>query len=98
MSPLRPVASAVVIALALLAAPARAQSLDDSTRSAARGLGEEGIALFDRGDYAGALARFERAEAVVRMPTLSLRAAWCLEKLGRLVEAAERYLVTTALP
>jgi len=31
------------------------------------------------------------------MPTLGVRAARCLEKLGRLVEASERYLKTTAL-
>jgi hypothetical protein len=95
-----PVLVSIAVALTLSLAGARAtqaEAVDDATRSAARALGEQGIALYEAGDYPGALAAFERAEALVQVPTLSLRAARCLEKLGRWVEASERYLTTTAL-
>ena len=95
-----PILASLPLALLVLLAEARgahAESVDDATRSAARALGEQGIALYDAGDFAGALAAFERADALVHVPTLSLRAARCLEKLGRWVEASERYLTTTAL-
>lgn len=71
-------------------APAFAQ-VNDQLRATARALGEEGIALFEKGRYAEALDRFERADALVHAPTLGLLAARSLEKLGRLVEASERY-------
>lgn len=70
---------------------------DEVVRAAARKLAEEGLALFDRGEYEGALERFERAGAVVRAPTMSLMAARSLEKLGRLVDASERYLAATKM-
>jgi hypothetical protein len=80
-------------ALYLGSAPAfaQAQPLNDQLRATARALGEEGISLFEKGRYAEALDRFERADALVHAPTLGLLAARSLEKLGRLVEAAERY-------
>jgi hypothetical protein len=73
-----------------LAASARAAP-DDATRLAARTLGEAGLVLYERGDYAGALEKFDRALGLVQVPTLGVRAARCLAKLGRLVEASERY-------
>lgn len=92
-------AASVLLAWAVLlsASWVRAQPVDDATRAAARSLGEAGIDYYDKGQYEEALAAFDRAEAMVPAPTLSLRAARCLEKLGRLVEASERYLKTTAL-
>lgn len=82
--------------------PAHAQSttetpsaVDDDTRNSARKLGEEGNRLFADGDYAGALDRYSRAEALVAVPTLGVRIARCLERLGRLVEAAEKYVQVT---
>jgi tetratricopeptide (TPR) repeat protein len=80
-------------ALYLGSAPvsAQAQPVNDQLRATARALGEEGITLFEKGRYAEALDRFERADALVHAPTLGLLAARSLEKLGRLVEAAERY-------
>jgi hypothetical protein len=96
----------------LLASPARAQpaqpdprEVDDDTRNSARKLGEEGNRLFSEGDFATALDRYQRAEALVNVPTLGVRIARCLGKLGRLVEATEKYvqvarteLPETALP
>jgi hypothetical protein len=66
-------------------------ALDDQTRAAARAIGEEGLELYDEGKYVDALDRFERADDLIKAPTLGLMAARSLEKLGRLVEASERY-------
>src|SRR5689334_620178 len=51
----------------------------------------EAAALFSDGRYADALDRYQRADALVRRQTIVLRVARCLEKLGRLVEAASKY-------
>ena len=61
----------------------------------ARDVGAEGLALYEKGDYARALERFDMANGITPAPTLSIRAARCLVKLGRLVEASERYLEVT---
>jgi hypothetical protein len=79
--------------LTLIAGHAGAQSPAD--KQAARRLGEEGDALFDAGDYKAALERYQRAAQIVDVPTLRLREARTLDKLGRLVEAHERYLAVT---
>ncbi len=73
---------------------ASAQPSDDD-RNSARVLGEEANTLFKEGAYAEALDRYRRAEALVPVPTLGLRIAHCLEKLGRLVEASEKYVAVT---
>ena len=92
----------LAVLLACLSAPAWAAPQeappDDYDRVEARQLGEEGLALYDRGDYANALVKLEKASAFVEVPTLKLYQARCLEKLGRLVEAEARYLATTAMP
>src|SRR5580700_919246 len=77
------------------ASAGRADPIDEPTRAAARAAAEDALARFDRGDYTGALDLFNRADALVHAPTLGLMAARCLEKLGRLVEASERYLAVT---
>jgi len=76
----------------LSASSLRAQGTDMETKSAARKLGAEGQKLFDAGDYAGALEKFNLADSLIPAPTLGLRSARCLVKLGRVVEASERYL------
>jgi hypothetical protein len=82
----------------LPAAGARAQPrVDDETRASARALGEEANRLFDAGSWQAALDKYERADALVHVPTLGVRAARCLVKLGRLVQAAERYLAVTRM-
>jgi hypothetical protein len=68
-----------------------AQPVDDQMRAAARAFGEEGLSLYDQGKYDQALDKFERADALIHAPTLGLMAARCLDKLGKLVEASERY-------
>lgn len=87
----------VLLALTFAAAPARAEPVDVETKSAARKLGTEGQKLFDAGEYAAALEKFNLADSLVPAPTLGLRAARCLAKLGRMVEASERYLDVTRM-
>jgi len=83
---------ALLFVLALAPGPAHAQSsVDEATRTRARQLGEQGLDLYDQGDFGGALARLDEADALVQAPTLGLFAARCLVKLGRWTEASERY-------
>ncbi len=97
--PLRLAAASLLAfaALTIAAAEARAQPVDLETKSAARKLGVEGQKLFESGDVAGALEKFNLADSLVPAPTLGLRAARCLSLLGRLVEASERYLDVTRM-
>ena len=80
------------------ASPVGAQQIDDQMRATARSLADEGITFFDQGKYSDALDRFERADALVHAPTVGLLAARTLEKLGRLVEASERYRAVMNVP
>jgi serine/threonine-protein kinase len=91
------IASTIVLAAALGASPARADGPDAIARATARRLGQEAVKLFDAGDYAGALEKFNTADSLVPAPTLGLYAARCLVKLGRIVEASERYLEVTRM-
>jgi hypothetical protein len=93
----RLVATMTVVFVALIAMPRIVGAQDFATKSAARKLGEEGIALFDKKQYAEALEKFNLAEQIVPAPTLGLRAARCLVQLGRFVEASERYLEVTRI-
>lgn len=70
----------------------------DATRSAARKLGVDGVHAYEAGKYDVAMDRLERAFKVLAVPSLGLWSARALEKNGRLVEAAERYVKTTRLP
>ncbi len=74
-----------------LTAPVRAQA-DDATRAAARSLGYEGINDFQAGNFTAAADKLDRAYLALRVPSLGLWSARALEKTGKLVAAAERYL------
>ncbi|HMJ13310.1 MAG TPA: hypothetical protein VK524_17940 [Polyangiaceae bacterium] len=87
-----------LVATLLGAAGARAQEVDDTTKNAARELAHRAAAAYDRGDYKTAQDLFHRAHTLVPAPTLSLREARALEKLGRLVEAVEAYVRTVRAP
>jgi hypothetical protein len=81
-----------VVCVGMAIFPGTSIAQDFATKSAARKLGEEGIVLFEKKQFADALEKFNLAEQLVPAPTLGLRAARCLVQLGRFVEASERYL------
>jgi hypothetical protein len=88
-------------ALALVAfAPrtARAQTATDADRAAARELFVAGVKLQEAGNFADALDRFDRAQAVFSAPTHLLHIAECEAALGKLVESAETYRTLTRTP
>jgi hypothetical protein len=87
-----------VLVVGLLAAlPSVAAAQTDATRAAARELGAEGVEAFQAGDFATASDKLGRAFKTVKAPSLGLWSARALVKLGRLVEASERYLEVTRL-
>src|SRR4051794_32634489 len=95
----RALSAILVLSALLVGSPAQAQAqaqtpvpADDAPRNSARLLADEAKELFERGQFDGALDRYRRAEALVRVATLGVRIARCLDKLGRLNEAAEKYL------
>ena len=89
--------SAVAFTVAL-SVHAHAQQVDDATRSAARQLATDGSAAYEANDFAQAYDQFNRAYQLVHVPTVGIWAARSLLKLGRLVEASERYLEVERAP
>jgi hypothetical protein len=81
----------------LSSSTAHAQTMDSTTRSTARQLGQEGVQAYQAGDYDLASERLERAYALVKAPSLAFWSAQALEQRGKLVEASERYLEATRL-
>lgn len=87
MSSSRVLAALVIVGLA---GPARADS-----RSDARDRLEEGSALYRKGDYAGALRKFEEAQALYASPKIYFNLGQALNRLGRhaaAVDAFEKFL------
>jgi hypothetical protein len=94
----------LTIALALLAhqsvvfyaPPAAAQQEADATqdRSTARELALQGAQAFERGEWENALEMFSRAYTLYPAPTISIMQARSLAKLGRLLEALDKYEAT----
>jgi hypothetical protein len=64
---------------------------DDATRAAARDLTESGIEAYWAADYSSADGKLEQAFRLFAVPTVGLWSARAREKLGKWVEAAERY-------
>lgn len=87
-------AASVLVGL-LASAPLSAQTVDDSTRNAARELASQAAGAYEKGDYERARDLYHRAYALLPAPTLSLREARALDKLGKLVEAVEAYVRTS---
>ena len=79
------------LAAALLLAATSGLAQSEASKKAARQLGNEGIDLYEQGKFETASEKLERAYAVVSVPTLGLWSARALAKVGRLVEASERY-------
>ncbi|MCC6525327.1 MAG: hypothetical protein IT373_21920 [Polyangiaceae bacterium] len=81
-----------------LPAPAAAQQpVSTEDRTAARELGNQGVAAYQAQDYVTALDKLSRAHAIVKLTTTGLWRARCLDKLLRLVDAAEQYLEVTRM-
>ncbi len=91
-------AGSVLLLAVALACPAIAQPIDDATRNAARELAHRAGEAYRKGNYEKAQDLYHRSYALIPAPTLSLREARSLVKLGRLVEAAEAYVRTTRTP
>ncbi len=65
---------------------------------AARELAVAGAEAFDKQDYPTALDRFQRAEQLYKAPSISVMVARCLARVGRLVEAVDKYEATMRTP
>jgi hypothetical protein len=89
---------ACLLAALALSSPAIAQPPDETQLDEARALADEGDELFAAGQYAEALVRFDKALAIIQVPKIGLYAARCADRLGHLVEAAERYLAAAKMP
>lgn len=82
--------SATTISLTI---PAAAQAADP--KAEAKALVQEGARLYDRGDFAGALSRFDQAYAKFPTAIIQFNRAQALRSLDRIVEACdavERFL------
>ncbi|MET0791998.1 MAG: hypothetical protein ABW061_10800 [Polyangiaceae bacterium] len=77
--------------LNVAATASAADRVDDASRGTARKLGYSGVEAYQAGDYRTANDKLEKAYAVLRVPSLGLWSARALVKLGKLVEASERY-------
>jgi hypothetical protein len=86
------------LALGLVTQVARAEEPDASTRMAARELAVAGAEAFDKHDYARALDRFQRAESLYKVPSITVMVARCLAGIGRVVEAVDKYEETSRMP
>ncbi len=91
-------ALAACAALALLVAAAarapgvaRAEDPSSGELTAARELFAHGLALEEQGDWAGALADFERVATVKTSASVRFHLGLCLEHLGRGVDALDQF-------
>lgn len=73
------------------ASPVFAEGTDDATRAAARSIATAGVNAYQQNDFALASAKLEKAYSLVKAPTFGLWSARSLVKLGKLVQASERY-------
>lgn len=83
----RSLALAAVVSSVFVASSAGAQSLAD--KETARALMDEGDAKRDAKDYKAALAAYEKADAIMHVPTTGLEVARMQAQLGMLLEARE---------
>jgi hypothetical protein len=90
---------AAALALCLSSASAaHAQALDNVSREAATSLAMAGIEAYEAGSYLDALDKLEKSYTIAQVPTLALWSARALQKLGRWLEAEERYNEGLRLP
>lgn len=89
---------AACLALVVPTAASAQADLDASNRATARRVSEVALDDFRAGRWEDALRGFDEARRLLPVPTLATFSARCLVKLGRLVEASERYRRAVALP
>jgi hypothetical protein len=87
----------LAVALLLAASPVFGQQADESTRTAARALGNAGVEAYQANDFATATDKLEKAYAILKVPTLGLWAGRALVQTGKWIEASERFLEVTSL-
>jgi hypothetical protein len=90
--------SALALGLCFCAPTASAQEPDAGTRMAARELAMSGAEAFDKQDFTTALDRFQRAESLYKVPSISVMLARCYARVGRVVEAVDKYEETLRVP
>jgi hypothetical protein len=81
----------------VLAGPVSAQAPDEATRTAARALGNSGVEAYQADDFATATDKLEKAYGILKAPSLGLWSGRALVKVGKWVEAADRFLEVTSL-
>jgi hypothetical protein len=67
-------------------------------RMAARELAVAGAEAYDKQDFVTALDRFQRAESLYKVPSIAVMVARCLARVGRVVEAVDKYEETLRMP
>jgi hypothetical protein len=90
--------SALTLGLCLFTRASRADEPDAGTRMAARELAVAGAEAFEKQDYAIALDRFQRAESLYKVPSIAVMVARCFARVGRVVEAVDKYEETLRMP
>src|SRR5688572_10139010 len=89
----------MVLGVLLVLGQARlAFAIDETTRVLLRKLSSDGVAAHEGGDYEHAVEKLEKAWSILQTPPLGLWSGRALEKLGRLVEASERYMAAKRAP
>jgi tetratricopeptide (TPR) repeat protein len=86
----------ICLAALIAAGAAHADNLDEAKAAFA-----DGKSAFERGDYAGAIAKFERANQLAPAPTLHYNIGRAHEKLGHYKEAVasfDQFLATAGEP
>jgi hypothetical protein len=86
----RPLIAGCAVAAVLLAGAVRAQQAD-ATTTAARVRFQEGVELFDHGEYEAARVAFLQALALKRHPVVLLNVAQCASRTNRPLEAKRQF-------
>ncbi len=90
--------AALLVGAASVLAPARADEPTLADKASARDLFNAGMALRQKGDKAGALAKFKAAYALWPSPSTGVELGRTHMMLGELIEARERFLETAKFP